>query len=217
MKNTQKLEALERTEKNTKKLKKESYIPAVLYGDGIKNMNLQVKKSDFVKTYAKTKQAALIDLSVAGKEYKVIIKDVQKDYIKDDVIHIDFMKVNMDKKVKVKIPLNFVGVSNAVKNLGGVLSKNLEEVRIMCLPGDLMESIDVDLTKLEKLRDAIRIKDLDLPESIQVLNSKEELIVNVLESRKAKVGKGGGKEEAKEEKTEEGEKKEEEKKEEEKK
>lgn len=178
-----KLTAQKRDEKNgsPQKVRQNGFIPAIIYGPSAKNRKLKVKKVDFEKVYKQVGESNLFDLEIVGeKTVKAVIKDVQTDVIKDRVIHIDFYEVDMQKKIEVEVPLNFVGEAKAVKELGGILSKNMEEIEIKCLPGDLPDHIDVDLSALETFDDVIKISDLNIPKGIEVLSGADEVIASVL-------------------------------------
>jgi len=201
-----KLEAQSRSEQNGKaaKVRKEGFIPATVYGSGSKSQVIKVKEADFSKVFNLAGESHLINLSVdGGAPHKVIVKDIQKDYLKGAVIHIDFFQVNMTKKITTEIPLNFIGESRAVKELGGTLIKNMDSLTIECLPGDLVDKIDVDLSALNNIHDAIKINDLVLPKGVELDSAHDEIVVSVIESAKEEVKVEAPAAEATEAKTEE--------------
>lgn len=183
-----KLAAQSRDEKNggAKRIRTKGFVPAVIYGQGIKVRSLKIKQLDFERVFTIAGESNLIDLTI-GKEkpIKVIIKDTQKDRIKENVIHVDFYQVNMNKKITTEIPLNLIGESKAESELGGTLMKNMDSIEVTCLPGDLIDHIDVDLSELKNLGDAIRIGDLNLPNNITVASEQNEVVVSALEPQKA--------------------------------
>ncbi len=162
------------------KLDPNFYIPAILYGNNVENSNLYLKKPDFDKVWDKAGESNLIDLKFNESDTKVLIKDVQYHPIKHIPIHVDFYQVNMKKEINTEIPLEFVGESKAVKELGGLLMKYTDSVEVKCLPGDLIDHIDVDVSSLETFEDSIHIKDLNLPKSMELLEDPEEIVVNVI-------------------------------------
>ena len=172
------------TAKKLDKLRKQNLIPAVMYGFGIKPMNLIVKHADFKKIYSQGKNS-LIDLIIDDyKQIKVLIKDIQYDPIKNNISHLDFYKIKQGKRLNANISINFVGISNAVKGLGGILIKNIKEIKVKCLPEDLMSKVDVDLSLLKNFNDLIKIKDLKLSDNIEVLENKDDVVVTVIKPRK---------------------------------
>jgi large subunit ribosomal protein L25 len=182
-----KLDVQTRVEKDgkAKKIRKDGFIPAVIYGSGMAVRNLKVKQRDFEQIFALAGEANLIDLAIDGQEtIKAIIKDVHIDPIRDKIVHADFYKVDMKKEIEVEVPLNFIGEAKAVKELDGILVKNIDGIEIKCLPGNLIEKIEVNLSILETFADAIRVKDLKLPSDIEVMNQPEDLVVHVIEPQK---------------------------------
>lgn len=193
---------------NLTKLRKSGWIPAVLYGRGYENINLQIKNADFAKVFAEAGESTLIDIEGEGVEKaKVLIKEAQTDPVKDNFIHVDFYKIRMDEPIYTEIPLRFVGEAPAVKDLGGILVKNLDKVEVKCLPGDLVHDIEVDISQLKEFNDSISIKDLKVPQGIELMSGDDVQIVSIAEPRKveeeaqseAEEGAEEGSEESKEE------------------
>jgi len=160
------------------------FIPAVVYGFGVANKNIKVKKHDFEKAFQVAGEFNLVDLSVDdGQAAKVIVKDVQRDGLTSQIIHVDFYQVDMAKKIFAEIPLSFIGEAKAVKDLGGTLVKNMDMVKVSCLPGDLVSHIEVDISKLEKFDQFIRLQDLILPKGVELASTTNEAVVGVVETK----------------------------------
>ncbi|NCO79820.1 50S ribosomal protein L25 [Candidatus Falkowbacteria bacterium CG_4_9_14_3_um_filter_38_19] len=182
-----KLNAQTKSEPNgrAKKIRNSGYIPAVVYGSGITNTAIKIKRHDFEQAFALAGESNLIDLSIDDKEpVKVIIKEVAKDNIKDNIIHVDFYRVDMSKKITTEIPLSFINESLAIKELGGTLIKNIDSLEITCLPSDLVDHIDVNLGQLQNFGDLIRIEDVKLPAGMALVSRTNEVIVSVTEATK---------------------------------
>ncbi len=161
------------------------FIPVELYGKNEENLHLKVKATDFAKIFAVAGESALIDLKIGDNDFgKILIKDVQINPLKDNIIHADLYKINMKEKITTEIPLVFEGVAPAVKEMGGVLVKQVDKVHVQCLPSDLVHEIKVDLNILDTFDKAVLIKDLVLPDGIEVLNDETVLVVSVAEPRK---------------------------------
>jgi large subunit ribosomal protein L25 len=172
----------EATGREVEKLRAENFLPAVVYGHGFANQNIVLKNSDFERVFRTAGESSLIDLIVGEeKPIKVLIHDLQNDPITGFPIHVDFYKVNMDEKIKTEVEIVFVNESPAVKDLGGVLIKTLEELYIECLPGDLIHNLEVDLSALKQIGDVIRVADLKIPANILVLTNPENPVVLVEE------------------------------------
>jgi len=164
--------------------KNNNSIPAVLYGQNIDNQNLELNKVEFEKTFAMAGESSLIDLIIDKKNpVTVIVKTTQKNPVKDNFIHVDFYQVDMNKKITTEITLNFINEAPAVKELGAVLLKDSDSIEIECLPGDLINHLDVDLSVLKNMHDSIRLEDLNFPDTIKVLNEGSVTIASVIEPR----------------------------------
>ncbi len=177
-----KLHAQSRNGSNSKlkKVSTKSFIPAILYGPGIKNQSLKINQLAFDNILALAGGANLIDLIIDKKKaVKVLFKDVQKDITRDSSIHVDFYQVDMDKKITTEVPLNFIGESRAVKELGGIFVKNKDSIEIECLPEDLISQVDVELSNLNDFNDTIRLKDIKLPPNITPLGDDNEVLTSV--------------------------------------
>ena len=179
------------TKKNPKQYLKEGYIPAELYGKGIENIHVAVNQKEFTDVLKAAGESTIIDL-VLEKENKkeahsVLIYEIQRHYLSHQPIHIDFYQVQKGQKIKAHIPIEFVGESPAVKNLGGVLVKNMDEVEVEALPQDLPRSFVVDITKLDAIDSKICIKDLNLPATIKTSAASETAIVLVVPPREEEV------------------------------
>jgi len=166
--------------KKQEKLDPNFFIPAILYGKNVENISLKVKKNEFDKVWEEAGESNLIDLKVDDNKIKVLIKEVQYHPVKYLPAHIDFYQVNMKEKISTEIPLEFIGESKAVKELGGLLMKYTDVVEVKCLPGDLLDHIDVDISLLKSFDESIHMKDLNLPESMELLRDPEEIVVNVI-------------------------------------
>lgn len=170
--------------KKPKNLLKEGLIPAVLYGHRINNLNLAVPKKEFLKIYRLAGESSLVDLIVEDdnkkERRKVLIYEVQIHPISHEPIHIDFYQVRADEKIKTKIPLIFVGEAPAVKNLGGILVKNLPELEIEALPQNLPSHLEVDLSMLKDFDTNIYVRDLNFPTEVKVITPLETVVASVV-------------------------------------
>ncbi|KKP89808.1 MAG: 50S ribosomal protein L25/general stress protein Ctc, large subunit ribosomal protein L25 [Parcubacteria group bacterium GW2011_GWC1_36_108] len=175
------LKATIRTEigKKADKLRKQDLIPAVMYGNKIAAENISVNYNEFKKVYSKAGESALVQLEVEGKKLNVLIHDIQLAPMSGKVTHIDFFQVNMKEEVETEIPLEFVGEAPAVKALGGVLIKNMDEISVKCLPSDLPEKYEIDISVLATFDDVISVKDLKISDKVEILLDGETVIALV--------------------------------------
>lgn len=160
-------------------IRRQDMLPAVLYGHGLESLPLQVDRKDFLKIFKKAGESTIITLDVDGKQHPVLIQGVQEHFLHNQPIHVDFYAIRMDEKLTARIPIRFLGESPAVKNLGGILFKNLSEVEVECLPADLPPYVEVDISGLNSFEDMIRIADLKVSDKVKILVSQDSLVVNV--------------------------------------
>ncbi len=165
-------------------LRAEGLIPAELYGRDSANLHLAVKGNEFRKVFAEAGENTIVNLQFNGKTIPVLIHDIQKDYLHDEIIHVDFYRVRMDEKITARVPLEFTGESPAVKEQGGVLNKTMSEVEIEALPKDLPHRLQVDLTPLVELNQSIYIKDIQVPAGVELAVDPETVVVTVTPPRK---------------------------------
>lgn len=165
--------------KQVKSLRKKNLLPAVLYGQKIKNLALTLDFKEFKTIFKKTGESSLINLKIKDKKEPllVLVHDFQKDPLSDQIIHVDFYKPDLQRKTKSLIPLKIKGHSPAVKNLGGTLIKNLYEIEVLALPMNIPHEIVVDISSLETLGSEIFVKELKVPNGVEILKNPEEAVV----------------------------------------
>lgn len=171
------------TGKQVNKLRKNGKMPSVLYGNKLETQHIEIDEKEFYRAFKTAGESSIVNLVVDGKAQPVIIHDVQNHYLTGQPIHADFLAVDMTEKIKVNIPLQFVGESLAVKSLGGTLVKNLSEVEVECLPAELPHQIEVDISALATFDDAIRVSDLKISGKVEILTNLQETVVNVAPPR----------------------------------
>ncbi len=166
--------------KKNKLQRKNKILPGVVYGHDFKSQPIELDLINFEKIFKEVGMTSLIDLEIEDqKPIKVLIHDLQHDFLTNKIQHVDFYKIKAGEKITVEVKLNFVNEAPMVKEQGGVLYHNLEELEIKCLPENLINEIKVDLSRLKTFEDMIRVKDLKIPEGIELITDKEELVVQV--------------------------------------
>lgn len=160
-------------------LRKQNKIPAVFYGDKEKSMALQVDYQTFRKAYERAGGNQVIELNIDGKKKPVLVHDVQYNPLSDNFSHIDFVHVNMNVEVKAMIPVVVVGTAPAVKNLGGILTTLRHELEVKCLPKDLPQNLEVDVSGLEQLHSSVHLKDVKLPSGVVLTGNLEDAVVTI--------------------------------------
>ncbi len=163
---------------NVANLRKNGFVPAVVYGAGVENTPVSISAVDFKKVYKQAGETATIGLSIDGKEFPVLIHDIQVDPVRGFALHADFLVVDLKKELTASIPLEFVGVSEAVKS-GAVLVKVLHEVEVSALPANIPQVLSVDISKLVTLEDNVYVSDIVLPANVSMVTELDEVVAAV--------------------------------------
>jgi large subunit ribosomal protein L25 len=159
-------------------------IPGILYGREVKNVMFWVNRREFDQIYEDAGESTIFKVKLAdGDERNVLIKEIQRDILNGKPIHIDLYQVRMDEEIEAKVGLEFTGESPAVKELGGILVKNMDEVEVKCLPGDLPSEIEVDISRMKGFDDYIYVKDLPVSDKVEILVDPETVVAMVDEPR----------------------------------
>ena len=160
-------------------IRKQGFIPAVLYGAEIKNLSIEVDQKEFEDVYKEAGESSLISLEIENKKFSVLIHQLARDPITGKFLHVDFYHPSSKKKVEAEIPLIFEGEAPAVKELGGTLEKGIQVVEVKGLAQDLPREIKVNVENLKTFEDRVLIKDLEIPERVEVLKDSDEIVVHV--------------------------------------
>ena len=168
----------ERTGSNKARVirKVDGMIPAIIYGDEKDSLNIKLRLNELTKaSQNELFYTQVLIIKNGDLEEKVVLKELQKDPAKGKFLHADFLRVSRKTKLKVIIPINFLNEEECagVKNEGGVLNKTIREVEVMCLAGNIPESIDVDVTALD-LGQSVRLTEINLPDGAEIPGLTEE-------------------------------------------
>jgi len=161
----------------TKEVRRNGEIPAVLYG--LKdNLSFSVCPDNLKDILTAKGQNALIDLNLEGnKKRKVILKEFQSHPLKERWVHVDFLEVDVTKTVKVSVNVHLIGKS-AGEKMGGLVNQVLKSIHVECLPVDIPQSVDLDVTAVE-LGQVLHVSDLSLPDKVKILHQPNEVILSV--------------------------------------
>jgi large subunit ribosomal protein L25 len=161
-----------------RKLRAAGRVPAVLYGQGLEPVSLSVDSRELIHVFhTGAGTNVLVDLVVDGDAHLAMAREIQRDHIKGRFVHVDFLAVSRDQTITIDVPVRVVGESAGVK-AGGVLEHHLWEVQVECLPTDVPEAIQADVTALE-IGSSLRVSDLAAPEGATILTNPEDLVVAV--------------------------------------
>lgn len=165
--------------RKVKKLRASGQIPATVYGKKVESASITVSADDFTKTYNEAGETGLVELSVGSSVRQVLIHHVQKDPVTRAILHIEFHQVDLKEKVHANVPLVLVGESPAIMEKRGVLLTILDEIEVEALPTDLVDKIEVDVSKLSEVNQEVKIGDLTIPAGLTVLSDATLTVVKV--------------------------------------
>jgi large subunit ribosomal protein L25 len=162
-----------------RKLRAAGRVPAVLYGHGVGPVSVSVDAKDlFHVLHGTAGTNVLVNLQVDGTQHLSLPREIQRDHVKGRYLHVDFLAVRRDETVTVSVPVQVVGESPGVK-AGGVIEHHLWELQVECLPGDVPDGIEADVSKLQ-VGDSLRVADLHPPKGVSILTPLEESVVAVV-------------------------------------
>ncbi len=167
------------TGKQVNAIRREGKLPAVIYGHNFEATPISLDLKETTKVLSGLTSSSLVTLVLEGKEFPALVRDRQRDYIKNRLIHLDFQVVSLTEKIRANVSVDMDGVSPAVKDYNGVVVTGLSELEVECLPQDLPERLVVDLSKLKRIGDAIHVKDISFGEKVTIHQDPEEMIVLV--------------------------------------
>ncbi|HEX7065159.1 MAG TPA: 50S ribosomal protein L25/general stress protein Ctc [Bacillales bacterium] len=160
-----------------KKIRREGNVPAVVYGNGVNSRSIYFSNSEFIKVMREAGRNGVITLKVENEDYPVMVHDLQKDNLKDELLHADFYKVDMTSEVDADVNVHLVGDAAGQKE-GGVVQQLLHELTVRALPAEIPDSIEVNIEELN-IGDSLSVSDLKAFETYKVLNEPEDTIVSV--------------------------------------
>jgi len=161
----------------SRRLRREGMIPAILYGADALNVPLTLKKQDvFMILRSDTGENTVFQVSFDSERRDVMIKELQRDPVTDEILHADFVHIAMDKAIRVSVPVVHVGEAVGVKTEGGFVDFITREVEIECLPKDIPEQIEVDISGLH-LRQSLKAGEIILPEGEELITSPDTILV----------------------------------------
>jgi large subunit ribosomal protein L25 len=138
-----------------------------------------VEYQAFRKVFKEASTTQVLNLNVDGKKLPVLIHQIDYNPVSDRFDHVDFLQIDMSKKVTATVPVEVVGLSPAIKNFNAIVTIVKQEVEVRCLPMDIPHEITVDVSTLENLGDSIHIKDLKLGSKVEILDDLEDTLVSV--------------------------------------
>ncbi|MEO8606783.1 MAG: 50S ribosomal protein L25 [Chloroflexota bacterium] len=182
------LEAQPRTVvgKKVGRLRRSGLVPVVVYGPKTEPVNLQVEYRPLQIALMKAGGTNLIEIRYEGGSHIVLAREVQRDIIRTEITHVDFFAVDLLAKISIDVPIHFVGESPAVQARKGILITGPTMLTIETLPSHLMSQIEVDLSNLNEIGDAVHVRDLKLDADITIINDPDEMIARISQTSAAR-------------------------------
>ena len=163
--------------KKVKVLRREGKLPAILYGKEVGSINIALDLRDASKVLRGVTSSTLVVVNVDGKEYTTLVRERQRDVLRDHYTHIDFQAVSLTETVRASVAIILEGESPASDAYGALVVSGIDSLDVEALPQDLPENITVDVSSLSEIGDTLYVKDLVLPKEITVMTDPEELLV----------------------------------------
>ncbi len=168
--------------KQVKQLRRQGWTPGVMYGHGYESVPLKFEMRELQRLLSETGGSQLVGIKIKGQAEPemALVRDVQRDPIRQTILHVDFYRVKMTERLTTEIPLELIGESPIAALNEGILLQGISSIEVECLPGDLVDAIEVDLSELVELDQALYVRDLAIPSGIDVLTDTNEMIVRVV-------------------------------------
>jgi len=165
------------TGKQVKALRRAGELPAVIYGRHVEPVSISLDAHSTELVFAKLTSSTIVTLDVEGQEYAALVREKQRNFIKGNLTHIDFLALDLTETIRTKVRLTFTGVSSAVKDFSAVLVHRMEAFEVECLPANLPERITIDISSIKEIGNSIRVSDIPLPENVTILDDGDDIII----------------------------------------
>ncbi len=164
--------------KKNRFLRKQGLLPANVFGSGFTSQSISINYKDFSSIFRKSGETGIIYIAIDKTEIPTLVKTIQRDPIESKLLHVDFRKVDLDKKIEAEVPLALIGIAPAV-NQGGVIINQTTKVLVEALPQDIPHQIDVDISILSEIGKEIKVGDLKQSDVYVIKTAPENVIVSV--------------------------------------
>lgn len=178
------------TGKATRRLRTQGILPANIFGRDTKSQTIQVTSLDFERLRVGRHTSGVIVLNIAGtpQPQMVLVRHIQRNPITDKILHIDFLRIDLQERVTARLPLHFEGVAPGVRAEGGVLLHLLETLEVECAAGDIVHFLAVDISSLEKIDAMLHARDIKLPLNYVLLADPDEVVAKITQPRSERMG-----------------------------
>ncbi len=164
------------TGKHVAILRREGKLPGVLYGHNINSVPITMDLKEASMILGKLSGSSIVTIDLDGQEHAALVREKQRDYIRSLLIHVDFQAVSLTEKLRTDVGIELIGLSPAVKDFNAMIVSGIEAVEVECLPQDLPEKFEVDISILKEIGDSIYLRDIPVPQNVEFLTDPNELI-----------------------------------------
>jgi len=168
-------------------LRRAGKLPAVLYGHGVKSTPIMLEAHEATLRLSHLTSSSLVMIDLDGQEYPALVREKQRDYLKNRLLHVDFQVISMTEKVTTKVGIELTGTAPAVKAFNAVIVTVLNELEIECMPQDLPQRVVIDISGLGEIGAAIHVRDVVISDKVKILDDPAETIVVATATREEKV------------------------------
>ncbi|GAB4494159.1 MAG: 50S ribosomal protein L25 [Anaerolineales bacterium] len=165
------------TGKQVRQLRRQGLLPGVVYGHAMQPTPISLNAHEAGLVLPKLTSSSIVTIEMEGQQIVALVREKQKNFIKNFFTHVDFQAVSLNETIRTYVSLHFFGTAPAIKEFQAAIVTSMDEIEVEALPNDLPERIEVDLSKLAALGDAIYVKDLPIPAGVQVLTDGDEAVV----------------------------------------
>jgi large subunit ribosomal protein L25 len=164
------------TGKQVSQLRRAGQLPGVIYGNKIEPTAISLEAHSAGLAIPRLTSSSVVNIELDGTLIPALVREKQKNYIKNTLIHVDFQAVSLTEKINAAVSIHFHGLSPAIKEFNAAIVHNLNQLEVEALPNDLPERVEVDLSSLLKIGDAIHVRDIMLPEAVTVLSDRDIMV-----------------------------------------
>ncbi len=168
-------------------LRRAGKLPAVLYGHRIESTPIMLEAHEATLRLSHLTSSSLVMIDLDGQEYPALVREKQRDYLKNRLLHVDFQVISMTEKVTTQVGIELTGTAPAVKAFNAVIVTVLNELEIECMPQDLPQRVVIDISRLGEIGAAIHVRDVTISDKVKILDDPAETIVVATATREEKV------------------------------
>ena len=165
------------TGKHVKALRREGLLPGVMYGHNFESVPIALDAHSTAQILAGLSASTVINVELEGEQHAALVREKQRDYLKNKLLHLDFQVVSLTEKISAAVTITLTGTAPAVRDMNAVIVTNLNTVLVEAFPQDLPESIEVDISVLKAVGDAIHVRDLGVASTVEILTDLDEIVV----------------------------------------